>query len=400
MRFSLRHLGGVVHCVAVACCLAVGHSAVSAATVRWNGADGTWDFAAGEWLNGASFVNGDTAVFNGIETPNRGRTNLITVDANGVSPAAVQSDGGFSATFNFTGGDILTGSVTTGTSNNLLFSRNGSYSFRGGLTSGSLITYQPALTTANQTLQLGTGTITTAGFYFFPAQAGTKLNNTINLTGSGSTNFWSSANADWSATTVNVTGANPINLGEATISGGTPMVYNNLTMTLLNNAQFKMNTRAQTGSVPPAFTGVVNGAHTLTTEVASGYQGYSIIGGNGNWGIAGLTKTGTGLLRLNAPEVVGDVLRINAGKVFVGTGRTQTVTELWLGGVQQTVQGTYGATGSGATFVNDTYFGTTTGFTGVIVVVPEPATLALAGLGLGLVSFALRRRIASASRRG
>jgi hypothetical protein len=221
MALSLRHLVGVARCVAVAWSVAVGHSAVSAATVSWNAGDGTWNSTNQTWTNSAVFATGDTARFSGGELPNRNRTNLITIDASGVSPAAVQSDGGFSATFNFTGGDILTGSVTTGTSNNLLFSRDGSYSFGGGLTSGSLITYQPALTNANQTLQLGTSTITTAGFYFFPAQAGTKLNNTINLTGSASTNFWSSANADWSATTVNVTGANPINFGEASVSGGT-----------------------------------------------------------------------------------------------------------------------------------------------------------------------------------
>jgi hypothetical protein len=99
----------------------------------------------------------------------------------------------------------------------------------------------------------------------------------------------------------------------------------------------------------------VSGAFALTMTATGTGTGITV-GGSGNWDIAGLAKAGTGKLRMNAPEVCGQTLKVNAGVLELYSGKAQTVTELWLGGVQQLPAGTYGATGSGADFVDDTHF--------------------------------------------
>lgn len=69
------------------------------------------------------------------------------------------------------------------------------------------------------------------------------------------------------------------------------------------------------------------------------------------------------------------------GVLDLGAGINETVAGLYLGGVAQ-VPGTYGSTGSGAAYVDDTFFSGS----GMLTVVPEPGSLgvlALAGL-LGL----------------
>lgn len=64
------------------------------------------------------------------------------------------------------------------------------------------------------------------------------------------------------------------------------------------------------------------------------------------------------------------------GKMDIAASINETVGGLVLGGVAQTA-GTYGATGSGADNINDTYFAGT----GILTVVPEPGTLVLLALG-------------------
>jgi fibronectin-binding autotransporter adhesin len=73
------------------------------------------------------------------------------------------------------------------------------------------------------------------------------------------------------------------------------------------------------------------------------------------------------------------------GYADLGAGINEIVSGLFLGGVQQFAPGTYGATGSAATFINDEYFAGT----GVVTLVPEPSCRMLLGValcGLGLTT--------------
>jgi hypothetical protein len=93
------------------------------------------------------------------------------------------------------------------------------------------------------------------------------------------------------------------------------------------------------------------------------------------------------------------------GYVFLDSLINETVGGLVLGGVAQLVAGTYGSTSSLATFQNNEFFAGT----GIITLVlppgsgsgletvggvPEPTTIALVGLGIALVGFSRRRRVA------
>jgi len=58
---------------------------------------------------------------------------------------------------------------------------------------------------------------------------------------------------------------------------------------------------------------------------------------------------------------------------ILGAGINETVGSLILGGVTQTSPGTYGSVASGANFQSDEFFSGT----GVITLVPEPASVSL-----------------------
>lgn len=153
--------------------------------------------------------------------------------------------------------------------------------------------------------------------------------------------------------------------------------------------------------------GVVNSVGFLTWGGTNSDTTWSNITGSIGGNVTGLTKNGTGWLTLaGTANAWSGATVVNAGQLriasssslgdpaplTIATGATLnllgnqisqgTVTALTLGSTVYTATGTYGATGSGADFVNDTYFSGT----GVVTLVPEPTTFgtvaALGGLAL------------------
>jgi autotransporter-associated beta strand protein len=124
--------------VVVAVCAAA--TAARAQTLRWNAVSGTWDTNAANtvWLNEANvpsgFVNGANAVFGS------GTTNVaITVAAGGVSPASMTFNHATN-TYTFTGGQILTGTLTKTGAGSIVFTSANSFSGPSNLSGGSVET--------------------------------------------------------------------------------------------------------------------------------------------------------------------------------------------------------------------------------------------------------------------
>ena len=119
------------------------------------------------------------------------------------------------------------------------------------------------------------------------------------------------------------------------------------------------------------------GPGTLTLTGANTYAGHTTVNG-------GLLSISSAYLADLSNVILANGTQMNLN--FVGT---DTINALYLGGVGQAA-GTWGATGSAAMNINDTYF---TG-TGVLFVsVPEPSSclLALGGV-LAMVSARRNRR--------
>lgn len=86
-----------------------------------------------------------------------------------------------------------------------------------------------------------------------------------------------------------------------------------------------------------------------------------------------LIFSGSGAKSMASGTTVSGNLSIaptGSAKASVGADLTLNVASLTLGGVLQTLHGTYGGTGSGATYVNPTYFAATTGKLNILNVSP------------------------------
>jgi len=172
------------------------------------------------------------------------------------------------------------------------------------------------------------------------------------------------------------------------------------------------------GTIAAGATFTIEDDSSLTTTVEAGGAKFDVGTGltltvdelletDGNGG--GLFKSGDGSLILTADnqytgdtEILagtlsisnpyldeGSTVKIASGGMFdLGFSGTNTVAALYLDGIAQG-GGTWGATGSGADNTNDSYFSST----GMLYVIPEPATLSLIGM-MGLV-FILRKKLIS-----
>lgn len=251
-------------------------------------------------------------------------------------------------------------------------------------------------------MALGTGAIefigggslgNTSRFYFLPDVAGTTMPTPVNIVADDPAkgiSLISNTNADWAETDFTLTeGMISLPLSDPGSGLDYQNGYTNLNVELLDDANLTMEAHYNAANMV-MFNGVFTGSqYTLTLSLDhtdSGRAGY--ITGPGYWDIAGMVKTSAPKLIVQAPEVFGDSLSILAGQIQLDNpSDSQTVSELWLGGIQQTDLGTYGATGSGADHINDTYF---SGSGVVTLAIPEPATVSL--LSLGVLAMLARRR--------
>lgn len=134
------------------------------------------------------------------------------------------------------------------------------------------------------------------------------------------------------------------------------------------------------------------GPQSLRLTKENTYAGQTTVNG----GILTVDATGTlgsgnvfvrngAWLELLTPSAIAESAGLtidDGGLARLDFSGTNLIGSLTLGGLLRTEPGTYGSTASGATHTFDDYF---TG-TGTITIVPEPATLALAGAAAGLAS--------------
>jgi hypothetical protein len=149
---------------------------------------------------------------------------------------------------------------------------------------------------------------------------------------------------------------------------------------------------------------VLGNSSTVTTDVQSVYRlnkqhatgdGATTVGAGAIVMVTSLVATGGAINDATDLYLLFD--GVSRGQMAIATGHNETVARLFLDGVAQAA-GTYGATGSGATFILDDWFtpaikavtGTHLG-TLTVLGIPEPGAIALSMLG-GLLLFARRRR--------
>ncbi len=339
--------------IGLAVMMAIGAAcAVQAEQVTWTGGgDQTWenpdsdgDFGAG------TYDDGDEARFTSSGTFN------VAIQAGGVAPSKLYGRY-YQCDAYFSGGDLGgSASVEMSWGTDFWFDFGHSLTFSGGMNiaESSRVYWRP---TVGGELQCGTGAIdlrTGGEFFFQPTAASALLDNTISIVNDGTDNnaslLWNNANADWSSTTVNLA-------GKLTVPTYMVEQQDNMAITLTGNSTLKLG-EWYLDTLAGAFNGTIGGNYTLTVDAGgSGGGWYSRITGPGNWSVAEFVKGGTGDLKVQAPEVFGSILKISSGKIELSNAsHSQTVSELWLGGVQKTAYGTYGSSTSGADYQDDTYF--------------------------------------------
>ncbi|MES2658956.1 MAG: autotransporter-associated beta strand repeat-containing protein [Verrucomicrobiota bacterium] len=283
-------------------------------------------------LASGSLANGQRVVLNAVTAPTglaTGTTAYFVVNASGDTFQVSTTLGGTAITptsagltvtvsragaFGSANSDIVLGDAGTTT-------LNGSPS----LLTGGAFTIERGVTIANQATG---GTCSIGG------------NSTSNST------FAGLVTANKSFTVSQVTGAGTLNItgGITGASAGTKTVtFNNV------------------GAVNVSSTGISNGVTGNVAVTQSGIGTTTLSAGNS---YTGDTTVNAGVLAVNGNSIANtNKLVINGGKV-APTG-TEVVNTLFFGGVQQ-ASGTWGATDSGATHIDNTRFSGTAGVVSVI----------------------------------
>jgi autotransporter-associated beta strand protein len=207
---------------------------VFAAPITWDqpNANNNWNTTDANWTGGATFANGDDAIFNAAT----GET--VTVVAGGVTPTSTTISG--NGAWTFTGGSILGGTLAKSGTGALILSNTGGNSFSGitltgsGAGTGLFGSTNGSLRFANGNV-LGSGTIdfsavsnVSTGFY---ATATTTVTNAVVLP----TSFgWGITHLTGNTTTFSGVISGGAATNRVTLGAGT--IANPTSVTLLTNA--------------------------------------------------------------------------------------------------------------------------------------------------------------------
>jgi fibronectin-binding autotransporter adhesin len=163
---------------------------------------------------------------------------------------------------------------------------------------------------------------------------------------------------------------NPLGTGAVTLNAGTIEFNNN---TVSNALIVNGGTLSNGNGWPSNWSGPVTLNSTATLSATYGFTISGDVTGSGGFikngpetvalsgtnSYTGPTSVTAGTMRIDSTNALsgGSALQISGtGKVNLNYSGSKVVASLSLGGVEQTLPGTYGSAASGAQFPNDTYF--------------------------------------------
>ena len=305
---------------------------VQADTIYWEETGsgmGPWDTTTPNW-NGddTTYSDGDDVRFHS----SIGDQGTVVIQGAGVSPNSILFQSGGAGSWTFTGGDITgaTGVSSTASGAQPTWSRNGSYSFTGGLAAFGTHTFAPQLTSSG-TYHFGSdgssggGDITFTGgsFNFNPSMTATLDNNFILSSSNG--NLSGNSNASFSSNVA--MGANLSLSGTADYSG----------LSLALNADRTLNLPAiSASSASTVFNGDIISSSGSTLRIltsGAGSNAVSAISGTGGWDIGNVEINGARRVKFQGDgDTFFDQLNANGGKVRL-TGGARWVKDVTSGGV-------------------------------------------------------------------
>lgn len=384
---------------------------------------------------GAATFNNDLSTF--TNTLSTGTAGSLNFDASGSGPAEIDAIGGgtgnttISSPMNFVDNVVANVTNTTASSAAGALNLTGTISGPGGFTKGG-----DGLSTFGTGAKTYTGpTAVTGGRMRISNAAQPSGTASITING-GQIDFITAGSYTLGPGTLYLSGAGPSS-GPFAPFPGVIRPDTNLAITITNTTELLSNSvvhsQGSTGGVI-TFSGAIGGVGgfiagaiphdsnegRIVFNGANTYQGGTTVQcgtlevsgatatlGTGDVTVASAGATGGGVARLQidsgVTNAIGDTKTLSLagggtagvaddGYINLGSGITETVGGLVLGGVAQTIAGTYGATGSGATNINDEYFSGP----GVVNLqfVPEPSMLSLFACGSMLLVRRNRRLLA------